>query len=116
MEYVNAFLTAMIITILIETTVLFILQKKILKKEFEKIPLQKIIFTGIFCSFATIPYLWFVLPEILPANLYIIVGELLIVIIEGILISQILELKIEKAIMVSALCNSISYGIGILIF
>lgn len=111
---VFSFLKALLITIIIETLVLFLFFKTLLKKiEISKL---KLLFTGIFTSVATLPYLWFVLPLFITNSLYYIVfGELSVVIIESLILLVILNIKFKTAILVSFICNLFSFVIGLLI-
>ena len=118
----------LITTILIETVILFISVRIILKIRSRQLSHQLLIFTGIFCSFTTIPYLWFVLPfyfRRLPnylyftvggvSGLFFTVGEVSVTLIESIIIYFVLKLSYKKSLFLSLLCNSVSV-IFVLIF
>jgi len=117
----------LITTILIETLILFISVRFILKIGKQQLSHQLLIFTGIFCSFATIPYLWFVLPfyfRRLPnylnftvggiSGLFFAVGEVSVTLIESIIIYFVLKLGYKKSLLVSFLCNAVSVIFGLI--
>lgn len=110
MLYEEQFLVALVLTIVIETIVLAGLFKTVFKKE--KVGIRQIVFAGIFSSFATLPYLWFVLPPFVNATYYIPIGETIVIAVEAAIINQILRLKIEKAVIASVVCNAFSFAIG----
>ena len=60
--YVRRFITTDVLTIAVETAVLFFLMRYVFKKH--ALTNRQIMFAGIFASFATIPYVWFVFPNI----------------------------------------------------
>ncbi len=106
------FLKALAITVIVETIVLFLLLKFLFKKDFERMKIHRIVFAGVIASSATIPYLWFILPRFLDSANYVYVGEFLIVLAETIILNQVLDLKIEKAFVLSLVCNVSSFLIG----
>lgn len=113
MTYENQFLLALVITCLIETIVIFGIIRIFFKKE--KISPGQIVFAGIFPSFATLPYLWFLLPHYLGGDAYILIGEASVVIIETIIISQVLNLNLKKSLALSFLANLTSFVLGLFI-
>jgi len=110
MSYELSFLISLGITIFIETIVLITI---VSFYHLQNISLQKLIFTGIFCSFATLPYLWFIFPYLIKESiLYIILGELFVIIVEGIILSTILNFSYKKAFIISFICNVASIIVG----
>ncbi len=115
MIYENLFLLALLLTVAVETALLFIIVRLVFKDK--KISNGLLLFTGIICSFATLPYLWFILPFFLTSRaLYLLVGELSVFLIEAIIIYFILKLDIRKALLVSFICNLVSFLLGLVIF
>lgn len=110
MNIVDIFLKALCWTVLIETLCLWIFTKILLPHK-RKISLTDIVFTGIFASWSTIPYLWFVWPKIVGAD-YVLSGEILVTLIETIIIKKILKITIGQALVLSILCNLVSYSLG----
>lgn len=115
LNYVHNFLFALSLTVAIESIVLFLLFYFALKEKSNNI---KIFFAGLFASFATLPYVWFVFPTIFYTNLNIAVGisEIFVIIVEGIFYHFLLKLSWKKAFLVSLICNVISFGIGKVVF
>ena len=113
---IELFLYSLILTIIIETGTLIILRELLFFKLY-KIKFSKIIFTGILASFATLPYLWFILYYFLWYNyiLFTIIWESSVVIIESIIFYFIFEIKYYKAFLVSFIVNLISYLIWLII-
>jgi hypothetical protein len=115
--YFQKFLIGLITTILIETIILIISVRIILKVGKEQLSHSLLIFTGIICSFATVPYLWFVLPfyfRTKPYYLFFIVGEVSVTLIESIIIYFVLRLDYKRSLLVSVLCNAISLVFGLI--
>ncbi|MDD5163952.1 MAG: hypothetical protein PHD95_07160 [Candidatus ainarchaeum sp.] len=112
MLFEEKFLVALVLTITIETIVLFVLTKFVFKEPKSK---SRIIFAGFFASFATLPYLWFVLPPFINSAYYIQMGETIVIAMESIILWQILQVKIQKAIIASIICNAVSFLFGLLL-
>jgi hypothetical protein len=114
MIYEFIFLKALLLTISIETLILYIIFRTIYRQT--KISLEMILLTGIIASSATLPYIWFILPIIVKSRLlYQIIGESFALFIESFIIWGFLKIKFSKSILVSAICNLSSYLIGLLI-
>ena len=115
MNYELTFLKALALTILIETSVLLMLIKIIFRKLNLKIWI--ILLAGITASFATLPYLWFIIPLWIKTKLYyVIFSEGLAILLESFILAGILRIKYSYALGLSAACNIISYLIGLFIF
>jgi len=112
--YEISFIIALILTLVVEITVLFIIIKKIFK--IRKIQNSKLLFIGFIASFATLPYLWFVFPAFLDRLQFIILGEVFVFLIELLIYNQFLKLNIKQSAIVSFLCNMASIIVGLLIF
>ncbi len=109
MTYHLLFLKSLVYTIVIETICLILLFRLYFKKLYS-FHLLLLIFTGIICSFATLPYLWFVFPNFIKQRtLLLITGELFVVIIESLMIIGILRIKYKHAILISLICNAVSF-------
>ncbi|MGE5395649.1 MAG: hypothetical protein ACM3P1_12980 [Candidatus Saccharibacteria bacterium] len=114
MEYEFNFLKALLLTIFIETTVLFLLFYTVFKNE--KYAHWLLLLTGTIPTMATLPYLWFIIPLFIHAKLwYNLVCESLAVIVESVIILGLLKVKYPKALMISFICNMASYLVGLLI-
>jgi len=74
-----------------------------------------VLFTGFFCSFATLPYLWFILPVVIKARIpYILIGELFVILIESVIYFFILKLDYKKSFIIAFICNLVSFLLGLL--
>jgi len=77
----------------------------------EKFP--KIILISFITSALTLPYLWFVLPAIISnRGVYMIGGELLVILVETIIYNQLFKLKLSEALVVSLVANTASILLG----
>jgi hypothetical protein len=114
MEYEISFLKALLLTIFVETSVLFLLFKVFYKSL--TISNWLLLLTGVLATFATLPYLWFIIPEFIKTKMwYIIVCEISAIIFESVIILGLLRINYTKAIIVSIICNMTSFLIGTLI-
>lgn len=113
-DYELKFLIALLDTVIIETIVMIFLVKKIYKKDMEHVSWERLIFAGVFCSFASLPYLWFIAPYFLRTKaLLYSVGEIVVFLIESVMIFFVLRIKFTKALIISLSCNLASFLIGI---
>lgn len=114
MDYEMLFLKSLMQTVLIETAVLLILFKLLFKAK--EIKVHRILFTGLLASFATLPYLWFVLPAYIDQRIwYILVGESFAVVMESFIFVYLFKVRYPKAFFASLVSNMISFSIGLLI-
>jgi hypothetical protein len=114
MEYEINFLKALLLTIVIETSVLFFLFNLFFRTR--KVNFWIILLTGIVASFSTLPYLWFILPLVIKTKIwYMIISEISAVMIESVIILGLLRIKYTKALLVSIACNMSSFLLGLLI-
>lgn len=114
MEYEFSFLKALLLTIAVETAVLFVLFHTIFKNE--KPVSWLLLLTGVVATMTTLPYLWFIIPMFIHSKLwYNVVCESLAVVVESVIILGLLRVKYPKAFLISLICNMASYGIGWLI-
>ena len=80
-----------------------------------------LVFTGIVCSFATLPYVWFIFPYLIEnQTLYVITAELFAVVVETIIYYYVFKythkLSLKNSFVLSFLCNLASFLVGVLIF
>ena len=114
MNYELMFLKALGFTIFIETLVLIGFFRWVVK--LKDTGISRLLMTGLIASFATLPYLWFVLPKFIESQLwYIIIAESFAVLGETIIIGVLLRVKFRTAFLCSLTCNTISFLIGLLI-
>jgi hypothetical protein len=111
------FIKALGATILIETAVLLLLNRFARRLLPEMLPLAALLFAAILSSFATLPYLWFVLPELLPNRILLIwFGEAIVVLIEALIYWKLLQVSFFRAFIISVSCNTVSAISGLYIF
>ncbi len=109
------FWIAWILTILIETIVLFIIAK-LFRKE-DQISNKRLILIWILASTITLPLLRFVLPLfVTDGTIYMIVWELAVTLIEIFIIKYWLKVSRGKAIFASIVCNLCSFLAWLFIF
>ncbi len=117
LEIESLFLAALLFTIAVETGMLFLVLRFLLKIKERKIPLMLIIFSGIFASFATLPYVWFVFPAFIRDYfLYVAAGEISVVFIEAAIYFFILKISKRNAFFISLVCNTASFFLGLAVF
>lgn len=104
------FLPALLLTISIETALLFPALRIFAKGERQ--PVARILFAGLLASFATLPYLWFVLPLYLKHRYYLWIGEAGVTLIEMVILRQLLSLNWKQAFLISQACNLVSFLLG----
>ncbi len=114
MAYEITFLKALLLTIFIETAVLFFLIKVLFKST--KFGNWILLLTGVLATFSTLPYLWFILPYLIKTKLwYVIASEVSAILIESLIILGLLRTNYPKALLISVICNTTSFLIGLLI-
>lgn len=112
LQYEQKFIFALLLTWIIEISVAAILIKSLFKHR--EIKFYNIIFAGLIASALTLPYLWFILPIYISNNvLYVLLGELLVILVETIIYYQFLKLKLPQSFLVSLIANIASVFIGI---
>ena len=109
------FWIAWLLTILIETIILFAIAKLFQKKD--EISNLRLILVWILASTITLPLLWFVLPLFIKDWIkYTVIWELVVILIEIFIIKYWLKVSRWKAILASFICNLCSYLLGLLVF
>ena len=108
----SLFFVALFSSIVSETIVLFFFIKLFHSKE--NTPLRQIVDAGILASSLTLPYLWFIVPQLLPEHLIVPLGETAVVLVEAGIINLILRLGVKKSFAVSLLANLTSWGLSML--
>lgn len=105
------FLKSLVLTLIIEMLVLYILSWIVLRND---IKLSRVLMTGFFASFSTLPYLWFIFPYFIGDKIwYIIASELFAIVVESFIIFSMLRIKYFKSLIFSLVCNTVSFLIGI---
>ena len=108
---IHRFLTSLGFTVIVETAILFLLLRFIFKKQQLQTP--QIIAAGLFASFATLPYVWFVFPYVWhwPGSA-VYWSESFAFIVEAIFYRLFLKLDWKVAFIVSLICNAGSFLLG----
>jgi hypothetical protein len=107
MQYEYNFLSSLLLTLIAEIPILIFFVKYFYKNK--ELEISKIVFIGFLASALTLPYLWFILPTyIFNRCLYLLGGEVSIVIVEAIIYNRLLKLKLSQAIVVSLTANIVS--------
>lgn len=108
------FCIAWILTILIETLVLFAIVKLFFKKD--NVSNLRILVVWVLASTVTLPLLRFVIPLFITDGMwYAVIWELVVTLIEVFIIKYWLKVSRWKAILASVVCNLCSYTLGLLI-
>ena len=106
---------AWLLTILIETIILFAIAKLFRKKD--QISNWRLILIWVLASTITLPLLRFVLPLFVKDWVeYVIIWELLVTLIEIFIIKYWLKISRWKAILASVICNLCSFLLWLLVF
>lgn len=110
--YVHRFITSMAFTMIVETAMLFIVVRLVAKEK--GIATWRIIATGFLASYATIPYVWFVIPRVVEweRETSLLVSEPLIFLIEIAIYRLVLGIQWRHAVLASLVGNLASYLLG----
>ncbi len=111
--FVHRFITSLVFTDIVETFVLIFLLTYVFKRH--KLRVSEMIFAGLYASFSTITYVWFVIPYIWAwptAAPAIATAELFAFVIEAIFYRWMLRLDWKTAFALSLICNAASYFLG----
>lgn len=112
----RSFLLALLLTILIEFLTIFFLRYFYFFRELKKISLRKLFFISAFASLLTLPYLWFVLPAfIFSRHYYQLISESFAILLEGVIYKNFLNVDYKKGMIISFVCNLVSFVMGIFI-
>ena len=101
MDYELLFLKSLFLTVSIETVVLCLFYRLVIKLENGNI--SRLVITGMIASMTTLPYLWFILPNYIDQRIwYVIIGESFAVLVETLIIGVILRINIRKSFLGSS--------------
>lgn len=115
-SYEQMFLQALLLTVAVETVVLFLCARLLLKMKGNEAPDSLLLFCGIGLSLATLPYVWFIFPLFASGAAYVALAELFAFAAEAVGYKYILRLGWGKAALLSFACNASSFLIGLLVF
>lgn len=108
MEYFQArlFLAYLLLTILMELPVLWLLLRRCSAGGQDGVSLSRIVAAGFLASFASYPYLWYVVPALIAnRSLALVGGELFVAGVETLVYRAVLPLSWRRAMIVSLVCN-----------
>ncbi len=107
------FLAYLLLTIIIETPVLFLVVRRFFHLSPAQLPLKKILTAGFLASFATYPYVWYVWPALLPEpNQALIAAEVMVFLVESAMLRTMLYLSVKQALLASFVCNMTTIVLG----
>ena len=107
----SKFLFSLFITLAMEVPIVLLLAKYLLRlKKFDRL-----IPTSFAASILTLPYLWFVLPPFLPAENYVLYGEMLVIVAEAAIYRIFADLDWKDALVLSLVANIIFFGLGLIL-
>ncbi|MFA4983658.1 MAG: hypothetical protein WC588_05605 [Candidatus Micrarchaeia archaeon] len=115
-SYEVSFLFALCFTVAVETAVLFLSARLLLKLKRNDAPDALLLFCGAALSFATLPYVWFVFPAFIGGAQYVAAAELFAFTAEAIGYKFILRVDWKRAAALSFICNAASFLLGLLVF
>jgi hypothetical protein len=110
--YTNQFLVALGFTCIVEALLLLVISK-LFKLAHDGITSGKVLATGVFASFATLPYVWYVIPAIFYGShqTSIVVAEVFIMIVEAVFYYFALRFNARTAFATSAFLNLVSWSL-----
>jgi hypothetical protein len=106
------FLMSLVLTILIEVTILLLLIKGAYKLKDPEY--AEIIIIGVLAQMLTLPYIWFVLPVYI--KYHVLAGELSAIIAEAGIYYRFLNFNFLRALLLSTAANIISFVSGLILF
>jgi len=116
MLYEYKFLISLAFTLFIEIITIYLLIKYFCGYDGAKISNSLLFFTGFLSSFATLPYLWFIVPLFIKTRIqYILFGESFVIIFESLIIFFLLRVNLKKSLSISFICNILSFVMGLIL-
>ena len=111
-DYIHRFISSLVFTSLVETAVSFLMIRFVFRNK--ELPLKSIILTGVFASFATIPYVWFVFPYIRkwPRQTSLYFSDPFAFLVETIFYRAFLKTGWGQSLLLSLAANLTSYFLG----
>jgi hypothetical protein len=113
--YTHSFVISLIFTVFSETLALVFLIRKFFLINKEKIGDARLLFAGFFASFSTIPYVWYVFPNLIgwTRGVSVHYGEIFAFLLEALFYRMYLKTSLKNSLLISLVCNSISYSLGL---
>lgn len=112
--YTHFFIASLIFTVVVETLALLFLLRTFFHYTKDNIHTARILFSGFFASFATIPYVWYVFPNLTnwTRSDSLHYSEIFAVILEALFYRMYLKTSIKNSLLVSLICNALSFSVG----
>ena len=103
--YVHRFISVASFSVFVETTILFFLMRYVFKDK--KIPTWRLLFAGIFATYATNPYVFFVFPRATawPYNTALMASETFVFFVEALFYRVFLRTDMKTSLILSLICN-----------
>lgn len=114
-QYALQFLAALLVTQLSELPVVWYLLSRHVADNGERLGAGRIATACFFANMATLPYLWFVYPEIFPYRAAITLGEATALFAEALLYMILLRVSLRSAFFCSLVANVFSVLVGLVI-
>jgi hypothetical protein len=113
-NYTHSFIVSLIFTVLSETLTLLFLLRAFFHITKEKISNAQILFAGFFANLVTIPYVWYIFPNLTnwTRDTSLHYSEILAVLLEAFFYRMYLKTSTKNSLLISLVCNSISYSLG----
>lgn len=110
--YTHSFLTSLVFTMAIETALLYLILRFVIK--YPDLSSLKIVTIGLLANFTTVPYVWFVFPTLLnwSRNTSLLYSEPFVFLVEAFIYQIYLKTSVRTSLFVSLVCNAASYFIG----
>ena len=108
---------ALLVTLVLEITCLLFVVNALWGGKYRRMNQGRVIFAGAICSALTLPYVWFIIPYLVPGYWdYMITAESSAVVVEAFVYVRILSWCYRRAFVVSLICNAVSFCVGLLLF
>lgn len=106
------FVKSLLLTVAVESAVIAMMVRYYIDRSFSW---ERILFAGIFPSFATLPYAWFVFPLLFPHSYlaYVWFSEVTVALFEIVILYMVLKLSWKEALVLSLCANAASFGSGL---
>ncbi|TSA44963.1 hypothetical protein D4R52_03340 [bacterium] len=113
-NYTHSFIVSLIFTVFFETLALVLLIRKFFNINKERIGNAQLLFAGFFASFLTMPYVWYVFPNLAgwTHDVSVHYGEIFAFLLEALFYRIYLKTNTKNSLLISLICNSVSYSLG----
>lgn len=113
----HQFLLALLVTVIIETLLLFTMVRYYFKIDRSTLSDNLILFAGAFSSSLTLPILWYLLPVFIVNYSHLaLVGEAFVILAETVIYCSVLKLYLKRSFFISIICNLTSFSAGMIFY